>query len=134
MHESGMNWDNVPPQQPPVERQRAVIKTKTIGNAGSEAPSPDSFRAKLEAQTRKNAEKDQDKPADKAQDAMIDRAAEMRHLKYDVIDEAAIVQVSVIKSEDGTVVRKVPPDKVVELVEQIRRHKKRTDGKFDIKL
>lgn len=129
-----MNWDNAPPQQPPVERQRNIIKTKTIGNAGSDTPSPESFRAKLEAHTKAQEKSRTDEQADKAKDEMLDRAGEMRHLKYDVIDEAAIVQVSVINSEDGTVVRKVPPDKVVGLVKRMRENRKGGRNKFDMTL
>ncbi len=121
------------PQQSPVERQ-LVIKTKIIGSAGGEVPA-ESFKAKLEAQARiqKNYA---DEKADKARVEMLDRAGEMRHLKYEVIDEAAIVQVSVINTGDGTVVRKVPPDKVVGLVKNIREHKKASEKRkrLDMKL
>ena len=127
------NMDPPVPQQSPVERQ-FVIKTKVIGSAGGEVPA-ESFRAKLEAQAkaRENINNEQ---ADKARAEMLDRAGEMRHLKYEIIDEAAIVQVSVINTGDGTVVRKVPPDKVVGLVKHIREQKKTSHkkGKFDMKL
>ena len=44
-----------------------------------------------------------------------------RHLKYEVIEEADIVQVQVINSNDNTVVRKIPADEIVDLVKQIRQ-------------
>lgn len=131
-----MNVDSVPiPQQSPVERQHQVIKTKTIGNAGSDTQG-DNFKVKLEAQTRNNEKNTSGEKADKVKNEMLDRAGEMRHLKYEVIDEAAIVQVSVINTEDGTIVRKVPPDKVVELVERMSKNKKRSSSndRFDVKL
>lgn len=66
---------------------------------------------------------------------MLERAGQMRHLKYEVIDEAAIVQVSVINTEDGTVVRKVPSDKVVRLVERMRKNRKDSESSMlDMKL
>ena len=42
-----------------------------------------------------------------------------RHLKYEVIDEAGLVQIQVIDSHDGNVVRKIPADEIVKLVERI---------------
>ena len=43
-----------------------------------------------------------------------------RHLKYEVIDEAGLVQVQVIDTLDGNIVRKVPADEIVKLVSRIR--------------
>ena len=119
-------------QKSPVERQY-VVKTKTIGSTGSEVPD-DSFRARLQfhqKQQQQEEENSSEKQADKARADMLERMGERRHLKYEVIDEAALVQVSVINSEDGTVVRKVPPDKVVGLVVRMRKNKKTTG--FDLK-
>jgi uncharacterized FlaG/YvyC family protein len=44
-----------------------------------------------------------------------------RSLKYDVIEEAGILQIKVLDSRDGSVVRKIPADEVVKLVTQIRK-------------
>ena len=43
-----------------------------------------------------------------------------RHLKYEVIDEAGLVQVQVIDTADGNIVRKIPADEIVKLVSRIR--------------
>ena len=43
-----------------------------------------------------------------------------RHLKYEVIDEAGLVQVQVIDTLDGNIVRKIPADEIVKLVSRIR--------------
>ena len=43
-----------------------------------------------------------------------------RHLKYEVIDEAGLIQVQVIDTLDGNIVRKVPADEIVKLVSRIR--------------
>ena len=43
-----------------------------------------------------------------------------RHLKYEVIDEAGLVQVQVIDTSDGNIVRKIPADEIVKLVSRIR--------------
>ena len=117
----GISGVPAPPQNP-VEERRSVTKTKTLGR-----PSPgdeDSFRQKLEAR-RRNMKQDQEKQesneqADRHRDAMLAKVGARRHLQYEVIEEAAIVQVSVINSEDGTIIRKVPPDKVVGFVRKFR--------------
>jgi hypothetical protein len=51
----------------------------------------------------------------------LENAAEVlsmfdRSLKYEVIEEAELVQLNVIDNRDGTVVRKIPADVVVEFV------------------
>ena len=43
-----------------------------------------------------------------------------RHLKYEVIDEAGMVQIQVIETLDGNIVRKIPADEIVKLVSRIR--------------
>ncbi|MBQ7560562.1 MAG: flagellar protein FlaG [Synergistaceae bacterium] len=122
-----MKLDYTPPaftQSAAAEHQRQVIKTRILGNAGAELPehrqnnnekkiSDDKSR-----QTRQQTKLEQ--LADKAKSEVLDKASEMRYLKYDIIDDADIVQVSVINSSDGTIIRKFPPDKVVSLVRKIR--------------
>ena len=110
------------PQQTPVEERRQAVKTRTIGHTGE--VHDDSFREKLEAQ-RRNMKQNQDRQesdeqAEKRREEMLAKVGAKRHLQYDVIDDAAIVQVSVINSEDGTVVRKFPPDEVVKFVKSIK--------------
>ncbi|NLL37404.1 MAG: flagellar protein FlaG [Fretibacterium sp.] len=48
-----------------------------------------------------------------------------RHLKYEVIESAGLVQIQVIDSRDGTVIRKIPADEIVKLLENI--HETLTD-------
>ena len=43
-----------------------------------------------------------------------------RHLKYEVIDETVLIQVQVIDTLDGNIVRKIPADEIVKLVSRIR--------------
>lgn len=120
------------PQQTPVEERRHVVKTRTLGRTG--AVHDDSFREKLEAQRRnrkQNQERQSDEQAEKHRDAMLAKVGAKRHLRYDVIDDAAIVQVSVINSEDGAIVRKFPPDQVIEFVRTVKRSKK---ARLDMKL
>ena len=121
------------PQQTPVEERRQTVKTKTLGRTGG-IPD-DSFREKLEAQRRsmkQNQDRQEtDEQAEKHREEMLAKVGQRRHLQYDVISDAAIVQVSVINSEDGTLVRKFPPDEVVEFVRRVKTSPK---GKLDIKL
>lgn len=130
--------NNVPaPQQSPVERQHQVIKTKTLGNPGNEIPD-ETIRRKLEERQRNSQQENQqqnEQHAEKIQAAILEREGQMRHLKFDVIDDAAIVQVSVINSEDGTIVRKVPSDEMVEFVMKLRKKLRRSGASnlLDIK-
>ena len=52
---------------------------------------------------------------------VVDLLAPRRHLKYEVIDEAEMVQIHVIDTDDGNVVRKIPADEIIELVKQIHK-------------
>ncbi len=130
-----MNPDAIPiPQQTPVEERRQVIKTKTLGRT-SEVPD-ESFREKLEAKRRdlkQNQEKhNSDEQAEKKRAEILAKVGERRHLQYEVIEDAAVVQVSVINTEDGTVVRKVPPDNVIGFIRKFRSSAINTSRKLDI--
>ena len=109
---------------PAAEIQRQVTRTKILGHIESRPPPHESESIKkTEQKAAKVKQSKSDAIAQKAQKARaenIDRAAEMRHLRYEVITDADIVQVSVINSEDGTIIRKVPPDKVIGFVKKFR--------------
>mgnify|MGYP002624176271 CR=1 FL=1 len=116
------------PQQTPVEERRQAVKTRTLGR--TDEVHDDGFKEKLEAQRRSRKQnqeqQESDEQAEKRREAILAKVGERRHLQYDVIDDAAIVQVSVINSEDGTIVRKYPPDEVVKFVRNVKksyRHK-----------
>ena len=110
-------------QQTPVDERRQAVKTRTLGRTG--AVHDDSFREKLEAQQRNRKQnqeqQESDQEAERRREAILQKVGARRHLQYDVIDDAAIVQVSVINTEDGTVVRKYPPDRVVEFVREVKQ-------------
>ena len=44
-----------------------------------------------------------------------------RHLKYEVIEEADMVQIQVVNNEDGQVGRRIPADEIVAMVKQIHK-------------
>ncbi|MBR0097372.1 MAG: flagellar protein FlaG, partial [Synergistaceae bacterium] len=39
--------------------------------------------------------------------------------KYEVIEEADLVQIQVIDTDDGEIIRKIPADEIVELVKKL---------------
>ena len=114
--------------QSPKTEQRQIVRTKIIGDTSKNLKNTDDSKT-AENTARKEAEIKSERRAEtakKANEANIDRVSEMRHLRYEVITEADIVQVSVINSEDGTIIRKVPPDKVVNFA---KKFKEKRDGR-----
>ena len=108
-------------KETPVEERRSAVKTKTLGRI--ESSHENSFSAQLEARRRNMQDQERresNEQADRHRDAMLAKVGARRHLQYEVIEDAAIVQVSVINTEDGTVVRKVPPDNVVGFVRRVK--------------
>jgi hypothetical protein len=68
-------------------------------------------------------------------ETITERAAKLpsvfyRELKYEVLEEAGVVQIQVIDARDGRVVRKVPADEVVKFVEAM---KKKIDDRLDVR-
>ena len=138
-HEFGVNVNDLPDfinhKSQPAE-QRQVIRTKTLGDVMGEAQKPDYKKTaekilREEVQTKKSEERAEQ--ADEIKAKIIEKASEKHHIKYDVIEDADIVQISVVKSADGTVVRKVPSDKIVNFVKELREKKSAKERKFDIK-
>jgi uncharacterized FlaG/YvyC family protein len=52
-----------------------------------------------------------------------------RELKYEVLEESGLVQIQVIDSRDGRIVRKIPSDEVVKFIEAI---KEKIDDRVDV--
>ena len=117
-------------QSSPAE-QRQVIRTKTIGR--TEGDFQISEYKNVAKKIRQELQNKSDDIADKAKNKILDKASEMRHLRYDVIEDADIVQISVINSGDGTIIRKVPPDKIVSFVKKVKEKNSERKRKLDIK-
>ena len=76
-----------------------------------------------------NANKEQEKNAVLSREdlkAILEKTAEIskifnskRKIKYEVIEEADLVQVQVIDTDSGDIVRKIPADDIVELVKKL---------------
>ena len=122
------------PQQTTAEERRPVTKTKTLGREGD--THDDSFRQRIEAQ-RRSLKQDQERQesneqAERHKEAMFAKVGARRHLQYEVIEDAAIVQVSVINSEDGTIVRKFPPDTVIGFAKKFRASGRASGRRLDM--
>ena len=131
-YENGMSSNDLPDpfNQPQPVEQRQVIRTKTLGSTSGDTQGPD-YKKIAEKIARQEAQNKSNDRAEEIKEKILDKASEMRHLKYEVIEDADIVQISVVSSADGTVIRKVPPDKIVSFVKRIRE--KEQKRKLDIK-
>jgi uncharacterized FlaG/YvyC family protein len=66
--------------------------------------------------------------------ALMDQTAELlsrfdRELKYEVLENAGVVQIQVIDARDGRVVRKIPADEVIKFIESLREQ---LDDRMDV--
>jgi uncharacterized FlaG/YvyC family protein len=52
-----------------------------------------------------------------------------RRLKYEVLEDAGIVQIQVIDANDGRVVRKIPADEVIKFIQAV---KEKMDDRVDV--
>ena len=132
-NENGMSANELPDpfnQSQSVE-QRQVIRTKTLGSVTGDSHQGPDYKKIAEKIARQEAQDKLEYRAEEVKEKILDKASEMRHLKYEVIEDADIVQISVVSSADGTVIRKVPPDKIVSFVKRIRE--KEQKRKLDIK-
>lgn len=122
-------------QSQPAE-QRQVIKTKTLGKAAGNFQNSEykKIADKIANLERKEFQEKNQELAEKAQTEIIDKISEKRHLKFDVIEDADIVQISVINSGNGKIIRKVPPDKIVSFIRKAREKDSKGRQKFDIVL
>lgn len=114
------------PEQPPngahPERDTRSpaewLKSLELGKPKPETA--ESLKVKAEAERKESGlTKDEEKDLLEKTLELVKLIAPRRHLEYEVIDEADIVQVHVVNTDDGTVVRKIPSDEIVKLVEQI---------------
>lgn len=106
------------PEAPP--RGEAVFKQPVS------AETPEVFSPPLPVRTDTPPEPQAELNKETLKD-VLERTAELvailspdRHLKYEVIDDADLVQIQVIDTADGNIVRKIPADEIVRLVSRIR--------------
>ena len=65
---------------------------------------------------------------------LMERTADLlttfdRDLKYEVLEDAVVVQIQVIDPRDGRIVRKIPADEVIRLIEAM---KSKIDDRVDV--
>ncbi len=109
--------------QPPDLDMKAImerVKNVEIGRPKPETAESLELKAKAEKEQQSGLTKDEEKNILKKTLELVDALTPRRHLEYEVMEEADIVQVQVVNTDDGTVVRKIPSDEIVKLVEQIR--------------
>ena len=68
---------------------------------------------------------DESETVTESTEEMMERVADLlsfldRELKFEAIKEAGLVQIHVIDRRDGSVVRKIPSDEIVELIEIVK--------------
>ena len=131
--ENGVNANDLPENftQSQSAEQRQVIRTKTLGRTEGDIQISE-YKKVAERVARQESENKSDDNAKKVLDKILDQASEMRHLKHEVIEDADIVQVSVVRTADGTIIRKVPPDKIVSFVKRVKEKKSERRQKFDM--
>ena len=131
-----MNHENAPvPQLFPDNRQ--IIKTKTFGRAERDPPKPER-KSKSESANKNGLSDgtDEKSTAQKEFSEYLEKNAALYYLEHEVIDDAGIVQIRVINSENGSIVRKIPPDNVIDNAALIRKRlesKKGARNGFDIR-
>ena len=131
----GMGTNDFPDpfnQSPGKPEQHQVIRTKTLGRTEGDIQVSE-YKKIADKIARQEADNKSDDDAKKAINEILDKASEMRHLKHEVIEDADIVQVSVIRTADGSIVRKVPPDRIISFVKRVKEKKDERMHKLDIR-
>ena len=111
-----------PDGTPPDIDMKAImerVRNVEIGKPKPETAASLELKAKAENE-RNGLTKDEEKNLLEKTLELVDMLNPKRHLEYEVIEEADMVQVRVVNTDDGTIVRKIPSDEIVKLVEQIK--------------
>jgi len=95
-----------------VNAFRGNVAEAERGRAGNAVPS---------AEKTDSPERKIDEGALRETLAQVEKVAQAfnRHLRFEVKTEADLVQVQVVNASDGKVIRKIPPDEVVRMVERV---------------
>ena len=56
-----------------------------------------------------------------------------RKVKFEVLEDAGVVQIQVIDAQDGKVVRKIPADEVIRFLELMKDRMERIDDGVDVR-
>jgi hypothetical protein len=107
------------------EGPRKALRLESLRSAVLEQPPP--FALNLDAEAVPELEKENQKKA-------LSRTVELlsifgRELKYEVLEDAGVVQIQVIDAADGRVVRKIPADEVIKFILAM---KEKIDDRVDV--
>ena len=101
------------------QEERRAVKLKLTRELGHIRPEPSLEDLNKERTNDNELSRDDLK-------AILEKTAEIskifnskRKIKYEVIDEADLVQIQVIDTDDGKIIRKIPADEIVELVKKL---------------
>ncbi len=114
----------------PSSEQRVVVKTKTVGRLTREPPQSENLSERANKLKNKVQRENSEGNTNKKFADILEKSAEMRHLEYEIIEDAKMIQIRVINTKSGEIIRKIPQDKVVNLVRKIRQNK---DKRLDVK-
>ncbi len=114
----------------PSSEQRVVVKAKTVGRLTQEPQRFENLSERAVKLKDKVQREDSKDSTNKKFADILEKSAEMRHLEYEIIEDAKMIQIRVINTKSGEIIRKIPQDKVVNLVRKIRQNK---DKRLDVK-
>jgi uncharacterized FlaG/YvyC family protein len=109
-------------EKPPYvekERPRKALRSESIRTVTLAPPLP-VFRSETETETQKQA-----LPQTAESFSVFDR-----ELKYEVLEDAGVVQIQVIDTSNGEIVRKIPADEVIKFIKVMKAMKEK-EAKID---
>jgi uncharacterized FlaG/YvyC family protein len=106
------------------EGPRKALRLESLKSAAPDQPSPVSD---AEAEGVSGLDKETQKQALSQTAGLLSLFG--WELKYEVLEDAGVVQIQVIDAADGRVVRKIPADEVIKLIEAI---KEKMDERVDV--
>jgi uncharacterized FlaG/YvyC family protein len=103
---------------------RKALRLESLRSAALEQPSSVSnFEADVVSELDKESQK-------KALSQTVELLSIFdRELKYEVLEDAGVVQIQVIDANDGRVVRKIPADEVIKFIQAM---KEKIDDRVDV--
>jgi uncharacterized FlaG/YvyC family protein len=115
----------LPIEKPPYasdEKPHKALRLESLRSAALKPP-PDSPNAEAVPELDKESQK-----------KALSQTAELlsgfgRELKYEVLEDAGVVQIQVIDANDGRVVRKIPADEVIKFILAM---KEKVDDRVDV--
>jgi uncharacterized FlaG/YvyC family protein len=107
------------------EGPRKALRLESLRSAALEQPPP--FTLNIDAEAVSELDQESQKQA-------LSQTVELlsifdRELKYEVLEDAGVVQIQVIDANDGRIVRKIPADEVIKFILAM---KEKIDDRVDV--